>query len=85
MTHGEYLPATPPPAKARIGRLDTLAGIRKELSRVYRECRRGDLSAATGTKLAFILQCLHKSIELESIEQRLRALEEKASETGSPR
>lgn len=80
MTEGEYLPATPPPRKARIGRLDTLAGIRKELARVYRECRQGDLSAATGTKLAFILQCLNKSVEVEAIEQRLRALEERTGE-----
>jgi hypothetical protein len=65
-----------PCAKIRIGRLNTLSGIRVELARVYRDCRRGQLNPSAGTRLAFVLQCLHKLIELESIEQRVQALEE---------
>jgi hypothetical protein len=79
MTTGNNMPLTLPPPKPRIGRLDTLAGIRKELGRVYREARRGELHASTATRLAYILETLRKGIELEVIEQRLRALEEKAN------
>jgi len=78
MTAGNDMQGTPPPKKVRVGRLDTLAGVRAELGRVYRESRRGEMHPNIGTKLAFILQALQKSIELEVIEQRLKALEERA-------
>jgi len=69
-------PASPPPqVRASRVRLGSIADVRREMGKLYREMRSGALDTAKGCKLAFVLQSVGKLIEVESIEQRIAALE----------
>lgn len=68
--------ATPTP-QVRSSRLGTLRGVRRELARVYADARNGAVEASEATRLAYILTCLQKILEVESIEQRLDVLEQR--------
>lgn len=72
---GELLPArgTPPPAR-RIP-LKTLRDVRREMSRVYGECRRGTLDVADGSKLTYMLSQVGRVIADHELEVRIAALE----------
>ena len=52
-----------PPETPRVGHLDTLNGVLKEMGAVYREMRRSELDVATGVKLIYSLRCLRETIE----------------------
>jgi hypothetical protein len=45
------LSPNPPP---RVGRLDSLRDVRRELSRVYRDARQEKISTVDGSRLAFM-------------------------------
>jgi hypothetical protein len=67
----------------RVGHLDTLTGILKEMGNVYREMRYATTPIADGTKLIFSLKCMRDVIEtiaLERLEQRMNEIEDR---TGS--
>jgi hypothetical protein len=66
------------PAQGRRYRakLDTLSDIKREMSKVYRECRTEIIDAQSASKLVWILQSLGKVIESSDIERRLEALED---------
>ena len=68
----------PPPPRAR---LDTMARVRRELARVYREARAGRLDVADASKLANILQIMGRMIETSEVETRLDALERRQGAT----
>src|SRR4051812_39609332 len=68
----------PPPPRAR---LDTMARVRRELARVYREARAGMLDVADASKLANILQIMGRMIETSEVETRLDALERRQGAT----
>lgn len=73
--------------RVRVARLNDLKRVRGEISRLYREARRREgryPDALTAQRLANVLGHVRSSIELESIEQRLKALEEKATRDGKP-
>jgi hypothetical protein len=58
----------------RVGHLDTLTGILKEMGCVYREMRYGTTEIADGTKLIYSLKCMRdvlETITLERLEQRM--------------
>lgn len=55
--------------------LQSLEDVRREMSRVYRDCRAGKLDLADGSKLSYQLQGIGKMIEASVIEKRLTALE----------
>jgi hypothetical protein len=62
----------------RIGHLDTLTGILREMGNVYREMRQGTTKIAEGTRLIYALRCMRdvlESITVERIEDRLDELE----------
>ena len=61
--------------KKRIGPVNDLAGVTRELGRIYRECRRNELPLADGTRLATILRELRCAFESRDVEQRLKELE----------
>ncbi len=61
--------------KPRIGPLKDVAGIRRELGRVYRDARSGDLEPADASRLAFILRQLRECIEICDFEGRIAAVE----------
>ena len=73
------LTAPPPPSEPglRVGRLHNMAGVRRELARVYREARKGVLSVADAAKLGNLLAILARIIETSTLETRVKALEDK--------
>jgi hypothetical protein len=77
----QNLPA-PPVSSIRIGRLDTLRGVRAELGRVYREARRGELATEQATRLASVLDMIRRALVEEVLEQRLTQLEERLDVPG---
>ncbi len=64
----------PPPKRYRC-KLDSAQDVRREMSRVYRECRSYLVDVQDGSKLIFMLSQLLKAIETGDIEARLEALE----------
>jgi hypothetical protein len=71
---------TMPPQRGKRYRceLSTVQDVRREMAKVYRECRSDILDAQTGTKLTWMLQGIAKVIETSDIEQRLEQLEQQA-------
>src|SRR5687767_12591494 len=62
----------------RIGHLDSLGGVVREMSAVYREVRTGKTAPDLGCKLVYILREIRAALEahvLERLEQRLEAIE----------
>lgn len=51
--------------RQRVGRLDTVANWRRELSRLYRKMRSGEIPADLGTKLAYVAQVAAKLVQIE--------------------
>ncbi len=75
---GEHLPAGRPlPAVRRIP-LKTLRDVRREMARVYTECRQGRMDPSDGSKLTFMLTSISKNIvdqKVLEIDERLAKLE----------
>lgn len=63
--------------------LATLDDVARELARVYRSARAGDIKVGDATRLAFILSTLGKVIEAAQFEARITALEEVVNEQPS--
>ena len=55
--------------------LDTAQDVRREMAKVYRECRSNMMDAQTGTKLVWMLQGIAKVIETSDLEKRIEELE----------
>jgi|DewCreStandDraft_4_1066084.scaffolds.fasta_scaffold105051_2 hypothetical protein len=73
--------ASPP---VRVGRLDTIEGVRRELDRLYRVARRqagAAPDAAVAAKLAYLLQMIGRVVESD-VEARLARLEAMLGERG---
>lgn len=70
---GEVLHPIPPP---KID-LRNLEAVRREMGKVYREMRSGELQPENGTRLVYVLDRIGKLIEVEQVERRLTELERK--------
>jgi hypothetical protein len=70
---------TLPPQKGQRYRakLDTLADVKREMAKVYREARSGLVDVQDATKLTWCLQAVGKVIEGSDLEKRIEALENK--------
>ena len=70
---------TLPPQKGKRYRcqLETMNDVKREMAKVYRECRSDMIDAQTGTKLTWMLQAVAKVIEGSDLEKRIEALEGK--------
>lgn len=68
---------TLPPQRGKRYRcqLDTMNDVKREMAKVYRECRSEIIDAQTGTKLTWMLQAVAKVIETSDLEKRIEALE----------
>jgi hypothetical protein len=69
---------TPSGGGPRIGHLDSLGGVVREMAAVYREVRTGKTEPDIGCKLVYILKEIRAALEahvLERLEQRLEAIE----------
>ena len=56
--------------------LGTAQDVRKELARVYRAMKSGELQTQDGTRLAYVLTELRKAIETCDLERRIGELEQ---------
>lgn len=72
---GEHLPATGGVPPVRRIPLKSLRDVRREMSRVYAECRRGTLDVADGSKLTYMLSQVGRVIADHELEVRIAALE----------
>lgn len=68
---------TPTPAKLASPRLKlgSVADIKRELARLYREARREEISTQTATRLAYLLNMMAQLIETAELEKRVEAIE----------
>lgn len=67
-----------PTQAVRVGRLDTLEDLRREMGRLYRAARRtagAEPDAAVASKLAYLLSQIGRNIEGAALEQRVIELE----------
>jgi hypothetical protein len=81
MTNDTALASVAPP---RIGRLDTLRAVRLEVTRLYKECRRGELPTSEATKLCYLLKTISELLIDDDQEKRLAALEKAVHGTPQP-
>jgi hypothetical protein len=56
-------------------KLETMADVKREMAKVYRESRSGVIDAVVGTKLIWMLQAVGKAIETGDLEKRIELLE----------
>jgi hypothetical protein len=61
--------------RCRGPELADLDSVRREMSRVYRECRRKKIRPEDGSRYVFMLGQIAKVLEVVQIERRLDALE----------
>ena len=61
----------------RVGPLNTQKGTRSQIAKIYRRTVRGEIDPADGSKLVYMLHTLSKVIETESLEDRIKRLEER--------
>lgn len=67
---------TPRNSKRRIrARLDTVSDARREVAKLYRMAREGEIEISDASKLANILALLARMVEGSDLEARLEALE----------
>jgi hypothetical protein len=78
------IPETPPPV-LRIGRLNGLRSVRRELARLYVDLRHERVTPRIAGTGAYILTAITKAMEVELLETRLEALEQRAGVLDRPR
>ena len=65
----------PEKRKTRIGPLDSVAAVRRELGRVYRKARNGDIDTADLRAFVYCLRELRESLVASDLEARIESLE----------
>ncbi len=68
-----------PEKPKRIGRLDDVKGVRRELGRLYREARRGKIDTIDLSRFVGALREMKGCLIAEAFEDRIAALEEAAA------
>ncbi len=63
-----------------IGPLDSIPSVRRELARIYRAARLGELDTTDASKLGNLLAILGRLIESSELAQRVEALEAAAAQ-----
>ena len=85
MTDDTENPDAPTPL-VRVGRLNSLRNVRRELARLYVDLRNERVTAKIAGTGAYILTAITKTLEVELLESRIEALEERAELiAGSPK
>lgn len=74
----EVLPPDPTHPKRMRLPLTTADDVRKEMARLYRQMKAGQIAPSDGTKFAYVLTQLRQAIETGDLEARLLALEKAA-------
>lgn len=70
--------ATPPPRGPYVGKLHTVGAIRREITRLYRDSRRGLVAVQDCARWANVLFLAARLIEGQEIEARVSRLEQRA-------
>ena len=68
-----------PKKSKRIGRLDDVKGVRRELGKLYREARKGKIDTLELTRFVTALRELKGCLISETFEDRIATLEEAAA------
>jgi hypothetical protein len=58
-----------------VGKLTTLAQVRREMVKVYKAARQGTLETQEGSRLVFMLTAIGRLIESSDFERRIEAVE----------
>ncbi len=66
-----------PQRKVRVPPLVSVTNVTKEMGRIYRELRRGELEPEVATKLCYILNSIRAALDGAEADRRLEALEAK--------
>jgi hypothetical protein len=73
----ERAPEPDPPSPGGFTyRLNTVAGVRREICRLYREARTGGIAVADASRLGNLLFLAARLLEGQELDARVRALEE---------
>lgn len=81
MTDETDSPDTPSVVLVRVGRLNTLRSVRRELGRLYVDLRYGRVPPKIAGTGAYLLTGMIKALEVELLEARIERLEERAELT----
>lgn len=84
MTDATEKSPDPLPLKRR-GRLNTTTDVRRQLARLYFDLRQKRVDSKTAGTGAYVLSVLLKAVEIDVIEARITALEQRASTAGGGR
>lgn len=76
---GQPVP-TPPAISSRAINLHNLEAIKREMGKVYRNMRQGQIESQDGTRLVYVLSQMAKVHEIAVLEKRLAALERESNE-----
>jgi hypothetical protein len=66
--------------QTRVGPLQNLGQVLRELGRLYRAARRGDIETSDASKLASVLSIMRQCLEASDVEQRMALLEKALAE-----
>lgn len=69
------LEVIPSPLNGRVARLDSAAGVLREMARIYRAARTGRIPMADASRLTYMLSSMGRLFETVELEQRVTALE----------
>jgi hypothetical protein len=72
----------PNKATSKVGRLDSLAAIHREVGRLYRAARRGEIETGDALRLSSILKLAIEAHRLAELEPKLAALEARMAGEG---
>ena len=72
----QSLAPSPPPRRSRPD-LATMALVRREMGRVYRDMRAKKIESQHGTRLTYVLTAIGKLIEGSELQKRVEALEQR--------
>lgn len=71
--------ADPPPPLVRVGRLDSVTKVRRQLAKLYSDMRNGIVSPKAGSSFVYALSVMARMLESEVLESRVRELERAAA------
>lgn len=71
-SRGEYIGRLPTPPRLNLGNVEA---VRREMARVYRHAKFGQMPTQHATRLVYMLSQILKAFELTDIERRIEALE----------
>jgi hypothetical protein len=68
-----------PPPRVSVGRLDSLRSVRREMAKLYRALRNGEVTPRIAGTAGYLLTGIGKVLEVELLERRLTALEDRVA------